>query len=484
MIHPAIQHLARNAELVPHQPAFISEAMELSFSELWQLVRSISITLREAGVQSGQHVQTRIDSALGWPLLLALCHEATVAGRLPIRAQPQQGELDWIIKDKPTQGKEPAKIIMLSEDINDLKARDENIEPLHYNSEDDLAWVSYTSGTTGTPKAVGFTLRNLIQPPHLASFEPESDSPILKFSGLASSGGFKQGITSLSSGMPTFALAPQSSKVRDVIKRFGIEILSGSPVQFASLRQEWLKTDQEKIPEVRVVRCGGSLTPRQLVSDIRDVFPHAIIASNFASTEIGVISRTVVNVDSNPVNVGKPLPHVELQVVDQHGASKKVNEIGLLRFRAENMPSGYMYAAGKNETAFREGWFYSGDLGSINEKGELFLAGRQNDVVSLGGEKISLTLIDQAALEIEGVIDAASFILEQETGLPVLCIAYQSDPNFAVNTLTATLTKTFGFESPKLALKVQQLPRNEMGKIMRAVLAKQAAQYLSNQKAN
>ena len=121
---------------------------------------------------------------------------------------------------------------------------------------------------------------------------------------------------------------------------------------------------------------------------------------------------------------------------------------------------------------FRNGWFYPGDTGSVSVAGYLFLSGRIDHVVNLGGNKIDPRLIEELLGEQPQIIGSAVVAVNLDTGIPVLVAAVEALAPFDSEALKRLCHKRLGRRyMPHAIVQVDALPRNETGKVMRSALA-------------
>jgi acyl-coenzyme A synthetase/AMP-(fatty) acid ligase len=121
---------------------------------------------------------------------------------------------------------------------------------------------------------------------------------------------------------------------------------------------------------------------------------------------------------------------------------------------------------------FRNGWFYPGDTGSVGAAGYLFLRGRVDDVLNLGGEKIDPRLIEELLDEQPQIIGSAVVVVNMDTGVPVLVAAVEALAPFDSEALKRLCEKRLGrIYMPRAIVQIDALPRNETGKVMRSALA-------------
>jgi acyl-coenzyme A synthetase/AMP-(fatty) acid ligase len=471
-MHPSIKHLQNHALNHPEEIGYVAESAELTYSQLLGLVQSIAQTMRDAGIIPGQLVASTVHNDLAWPVALAFFHEGVVGTHLGNGSLRPGKEVEWELTDSTNpRPNGSGNIVVLAQKIADPPTATSSIQPHPMTSMDDLAWISYTSGTTGSPKAVGFTIAELHHTPIRAEWEPSAENPQMSFYGIASSVGLKQAMLALSNKFPVILLSPLSKKIADVVPRFGVEILAGSPIQLTMTYQEFQSKGLAPLTGIKVVRTGGSSPNPRVVQSIATLFPNARYFSTYASTEVGVISRVELGPNANPFKLGKPFPHITVQAVGPDSEPVEPGVVGRLRFKTDRPPKRYLYNTGSSVEAIEGDWFYSGDLGSVDETGEITLAGRKDDVVNLGGEKISLAKVDAFAMTLEGVEDAACFVVQHKTGIPVLAMAFTGPKSTDSDAVGKRLNKEFGFESPRVLVQVSAIPRTDTGKVLRRVLA-------------
>jgi long-chain acyl-CoA synthetase len=131
---------------------------------------------------------------------------------------------------------------------------------------------------------------------------------------------------------------------------------------------------------------------------------------------------------------------------------------------------GYLSALGRRD-AFRDGWFYPGDLATIDDDGSFVLAGRSSEVANLGGVKVDPALVDEAAEQVAGVVEAALVIVDALGGADAVLAVVCADDATALAALDAARGAAFGMRL-ETAWRVDALPRTEQGKLRRAELAR------------
>ena len=199
------------------------------------------------------------------------------------------------------------------------------------------------------------------------------------------------------------------------------------------------------------------------------------ILERYGMTETGMNISNPYDGERIAGTVGMPLPGVEARVVDpETGARLPDGEIGMIEVRGPNVFKGYWRMPGKTAAEFRaDGYFITGDLGLVNSRGYVSIVGRGKDLVITGG-------LNVYPIEVEERIDALPGVVESAVvGLPhadfgeavTAVVATGGRPGLDEASILAALEPTLAsFKRPKRVLFVDELPRNTMGKVQKAAL--------------
>jgi len=285
-------------------------------------------------------------------------------------------------------------------------------------------------------------------------------------------------LQSLVSGSTFYSFAQFDNGLLRSVEKYKINKLIGSPAQFS----KFLDIQHElnlKLPTVQSVVMGGSAPTEKLIERIKKQIECTIINA-YGSTEVGNVGHqdlTNGRVEGLAIN---PLATVE--IVDDNDAILPPGTIGKIRYKRAGMTSEYY----KNPTAtaenFKDGYFYPGDLGLINQSGQLVLHGRVNEVINLGGVKIDPSFIDSVAISQLGVVNCATFNFINLDGNESLALAVVIDEDFDLVVLQKTLAQKTPY--PVAAIEVMgSIPRNENGKVLRYALREGFERRLAEKRA-
>ena len=201
----------------------------------------------------------------------------------------------------------------------------------------------------------------------------------------------------------------------------------------------------------------------------------------YGSTEAGLGAMAHASAaDNRPGFSGYVVPTAEMEIVDEQGRPVPNGTVGEVRIRADGMVDRYLDDAETSDDTFRDGWFYPGDAGTLGGDQALTLLGRTRELMNLNNVKILPALIDQALAEIPGVTDLAVFALPGPTGTPP-AVAVVAAEGFEMKRLGQRYREALPKLPPLMVARVASVPRNEMGKVLRAQLAASVREAMNAQ---
>lgn len=219
-------------------------------------------------------------------------------------------------------------------------------------------------------------------------------------------------------------------------------------------------------PPPHVIFMGGRLSRENAARAIRKLSPRLSVL--YGSTEIGTVTiGPATLLDRHEGAVGHVIESMRFEVVDADGRVLPSGEMGIVRVAAEGVFAGYLDDAAATAVAYRDDWFYPGDLGLVAEDGLLIIDGRVTEIMNLGGVKIGPWAVDERALAHPGVIDAAAFSVPDGQGLEQPWIAVVRGDGFEPPALVAALAAVWPELRRTRIAFIDAIPRNAMGKVER-----------------
>ena len=461
----------------PQKTALLSiDGTSISYQELWKKVCLDCHWLRQQGVRSGDRVGMYFNDAIElMSLMFATWGIGAVA--LPINVTlPDDKRQNIESRAKPTLGVIGSKIELASKPlfrcISYTDARTGELSEPETAAPTDIAIIMFTSGTSGVPKAVpmshGAIARNALATAEelkltagdriLVNSPPYYTSPIIHHLTLMSKGG-----SVVSSEGFLFG-----GKLVELLEEYQCTGFGGVPVHFTRI----LGAIQDQMPvpsRLRFLMNSGEHLPVPTLTAVQEALPHIEIFCVYGLTEVaGRLCILAPEFTQTKVgSVGFPLPGMTISIRNEEGEELPPNERGEVFVTGPNLMSGYLDAPEINEKLMTAMGFATGDIGYKDADGFLFLDGRQDDIIKVGGEKVSIRVIEDAATGFEGLADIiVAPLYDAHLGL-VPCLYYvESDTaEFKKKALRKHMKSVLPSNHvPTKYIQVESIPRNTSGK--------------------
>jgi long-chain acyl-CoA synthetase len=444
------EYLEAAANTHPQAPALVTTTASLTFAELRRVTRNIAGVLRERGIRAGDIVATMLSPDSEWIVTLALLHEGAVTCSVWEESQLTLVSPSHFITDTPTVGPSRTTPTLVIDDewIRRASEQDNAYAPVPYAGDDAMVRLVLTSGTTGIPKIARYNLGPIVRRNENLD-NVWIPAVYLNMMAMSTMGAFYQAMVHLATATPYLALSTIDRDAAALITDYAVNIIIGSPLSVGHLC-EVMQASNASVPAVAMVVVAGSTASRGLVAAIKQTF--GVDASLlYGSTEGGAITTGALKPGDDLRIVGHPYRGVNLQIVDEHDAPVLEGETGFIRYATVDM-------------------IYPGDRGSMTADGRLMLAGRLDDILNVGGVKLDPLEIDVAVMGLPGVVDAASFVVDQVTSTPRLAVAIVGDSSLDLAAIDAHMRRTYPNRYPSVYLETAVIPRNAAGKIQRNTL--------------
>ena len=478
MLNP-LTHLEFRANIEPQELALCDLSNAMTYLQLFILVKKIATKLEVAGVKPGDLVITCLPNKLDWILTNALFHEACITcsnhGYEPIDPCLQP---DWVISERPILNIPQSQLLLIDTAwIQDAEEQAPSNVIKPYAREDDLCRLMLTSGTTGGVKAVPYSVKMLTERLVTVSSYWSAAGSEINLMSLATVGGFFSAMNTSLLGEPFYS-APIMSALVKFANQFRIKSLIASPMQLAAFVKE-VELSKDDIPPLQEIRSAGGVLPEALSDHLRRLF-HAKVFNIYGSTEVGGVSFDLIKQQHHPAHAGYVLPTAEVEIVNELDQRQPFDTEGFIRTKTSSMAHEYFKNPEATAKSFKDGWFYPGDRARLRKNGSLILAGRDSEIINRGGVKIDPVTIDEYLMTYPGIEDAAAFGLVDKIGIERVAAVLVANEAFDVPALRSALLKKFGqTNAPSIFLKVKQIPRNQMGKVMRTQLSQEFAAILA-----
>ncbi len=350
---------------------------------------------------------------------------------------------------------------------------------------DAIALLLYTSGTTGAQKGVLHSHANIIQ--RCEGRSTAFDDPAIEKIGLLAVPvfhvtGIQVMVKTVAAG-GTLVIMPQF-KVEDFLRIVQAERVQMAAVVPTMLEQvvEYPDLDKFDLESLRVIVYGGSAISPQLIRRAMEKLPCMFI-QGYGLTEAGVTwlqpsehtPETAPGKRDRLGSVGRAIPGVEIAIIDDAGRRLPAGEVGEIIIRGSGIMQGYWRRQEETEQSIRDGWFHTGDMGSLDEEGYLYISGRKKDLIIRGGENIAPLEIENLLVTHPAVAEAAVFGIPDSKWGEIVAAAVVLKPSkqASADELTEYCRQRIAsYKKPERIFFVKSLPRNAAGKVLKKDLRK------------
>ncbi len=340
---------------------------------------------------------------------------------------------------------------------------------------DDLAAILYTSGTTGRSKGAMLSHDNL-RSNALAlvkAWRFRSEDVLIHALPIFHSHGLFVATNVVLLSGASMIFQPKFNAQQILAAMPHATTLMGVPPFYTRLLREPALT-REATQQMRLFISGSAPLLAESHREWQTRTGHAIL-ERYGMTETNMNTSNPYDGERIAGTVGRPLPGVELRITEpETGAVLGVDKIGMIEVRGPNVFKGYWRMPEKTASEFRSnGYFITGDLGKIDEKGYVHIVGRDKDLIITGGYNVYPKEVEVEIDAIPGVIESAVIgIPHTDFGEAVIAVVVKGkEIELAEDNIIRTLQgKLAKFKLPKRVIVVEELPRNTMGKVQKNVL--------------
>jgi long-chain acyl-CoA synthetase len=482
--------LRRAVQVAPERPAVRFEDVELTYAEAWERCRRLAGGLRGLGLERGDRVAVVAQNSHR-SLELYQAVPGSGLALVPLNHRHADAELRYAVEDAG------ARVLFCNREIADLPACVEHVvdaaaghedllaaaEPADFPddvSEDDLAGLFYTGGTTGRSKGVMLRHRSLVANAlHLQAVLPfEQDTCFLLVAPMFHLAGTLGVLaTTWHAGRQVVMRAFDAAAALDLIERERVTVTQVVPSMLAAMCDEQLERPRD-VSSLRHLTFGGAPSATETLRRARRAFPDAEMMTMYGTTETAPLATALPGLHRlldapQAHSCGRPLIGVEARVVDPEARTPlPVGEVGEVAVRGANVMLGYWQKPEQTDAVLADGWYHTGDLGRLDSDGYLYLVDRAKDMIVSGGENVYSTEVEDVLYRHPAVREAAVFgIPDPRWGEAVHAVVVPRSTVTEEELIAHCREAIAGYKVPKrIELRDEPLPKSGAGKLLKREL--------------
>ena len=497
------QYLEDSARRHPGKTALRFEGQQITFQELNIACNRLANGYRELGLAQGDRAVVMMPNSI---------HQATVYYALakigaivvPVNFLYKTHELEHILADskpKAVIGSEPYLVeikkvlkkghgppiktaLGVKEDQAFMTLEEAYSDKKEFSTypadDDDTANLLYTSGTTGVPKGVMLTHRNLARDAKiLAEMRGQVDPKTIVIGVLPLYHVY--GITSVLNvsmylGL-TIELFSQFEPefVIKVIEREEQTIFFGVPTMIGRLVQVASETPPKR-SSLRFCISGGASLPVELLNRFEALFKTEI-HEGYGLTEAPVCVENPYGRETKPGSIGLPIPEFSARIVDDNGNDVRQGEVGELLIKGPAVMKGYFNRPDETREMVKDGWLYTGDVARMDEDHYIYIVDRKKELIIRGGYNVYPREVEEVLYQIPDVLEAAIFgVPHEDLGEEVAAVVFLKEGSTSDTKAIQGYVKerVAPYKYPRIInVAVDPLPKTGSGKILKKEVKKQ-----------
>ena len=340
---------------------------------------------------------------------------------------------------------------------------------------DDEAIYLYSTGSTGKPKRVARTHYNLsaLADNHTETVGWTEEDRVLFVVPISHTYGFGNFISAVKSGAAVVVSGEfNRNRVLDLLEKESITAFPAVPVMLDVLSKTYMDAPRDLSPLKLVISAGAPLKEETFVKfhEKFSVYPRQL----YGSTETGVISINLCGgdeIERRFNSVGRPVKNVTVKVFGEDGREAGTGEPGELAVRSPSMATGYYGLPEETARVFRDGYYFTGDLGMIDEAGYIYINGRKKFLINVGGFKVDPGEVENLLSQHPDIAEAAVLGVTDGRGNErVKAVIVARRPMDVKDVIGFCRERIAEYKVPALVEFRRELPRSPTGKILREQL--------------
>jgi acyl-coenzyme A synthetase/AMP-(fatty) acid ligase len=482
-----IDDVERHARLDPSHPAVVARGRRFTRGELGRLVAQAAVWLHRQGISAGDMVATcGLGPVRDVVLSLALSYLGALQhGIVPAQLSGTTLELLRRLGCRCVLAGDTAAELPGLRRLGFRLEMLQGIDPgeaagLRCGDGDAPLYVATTSGTTGEPKVMLITHRQFHnRMTHAGVMGFDGGDRLLSLLDLGVLVQRSLVVRGLMSGAAVhFGRFASAREIVDCCNEERITILFALPFMLS----RWLRSlgadEDARMRHIRrLMLAGSTVTMPEFEAAVARFTPNVFIA--YGSNEVATVCCADLAMRRrDPLAVGRAVPGAAWDILDEDGRILPAGVPGRIRVRTMGMVTGYHQQDALTRHYFRDGWFHPGDLLSATEDGILLFHGRADDMMIFDGVNIYPAEIESALRSHPAVLEAAAFPLHSAVHQDVPVAAVVTATPFDEAEMIEWCRQRLGVRRPQRIVRVEAMPTNALGKVVKKELAERVASEL------
>ena len=497
-----VELFREQVERTPNNIAVVFEGNSLTYKELEKKSNIVANLLNKKGITSGDMVALMMDKSLEL-MVSILAILKTGAAYVPIELDFPKSRIEYILKDTNS------KVILINgkdvpilNTLNDYTSLDINLNNEFYSKEykceelkvdyssNDTVYVMYTSGTTGKPKGVMVTNRNVVRLVKNTNYiKLEENDRIIQTGSTAFDATTFEYYTALFNGLPVYLLKKQD--LLDMVNFEKYIINNKITIMFITtqLLNQIIEYKPKMLDNFRIILTGGEAHSLKHINKVKEVCKKLKIYNVYGPTENTTFSTYYeIKSVSNNLPIGKPISNTTCYVLDKFSKLCYTNMPGELVVGGDGVAKGYLNNKEKTEESFVNNpyskektntkMYRTGDLTYFNEEGNIEFCGRIDTQVKIRGFRIEPDEINQRLISYKDVKESV-VLVENRNGIKVIVAYYTSEKELS-KALIVNYLKEFlpQYMIPTYFVYMDRIPLNNSGKADKNKLFELGSKYI------
>ena len=478
------ESIFENAKINPSKIAVIVGNCRLSYYEIVQNIKTAYLYFRNrSDLMAGDCIILAADKQIEFVYAYFGAHLAGLRVS-PVDYAINGERLSFIvkaIKAKLLVGLSAPELNVTSLSLSlfsELSESDSNEVTIEFPSINSVADILFTTGTTGIPKGVPLTFKNIAAAARNINMFIGNNTEDVELLALPLSHSFGLGrLRCVFAKGGTLVLINGFTNVKKLYRIMSEEKVTGFTMVPASYRY-LKKFSGERLREfsnqIKYIEMGSAFFSAEEKQELADLLPNSRVCMHYGLTEASRSTFMEFHEDKKDLqSVGKSSPYTEIEIFDDNGQPVKLGEEGEICIKGEHVTNGYLDVS-KEETFYGE-YFRTGDWGYKTADGYIYLVSRKKELINVGGKKVSPVEVEEQLKKIQGITDCACVGIADPNGIlgEVVKSFIVKDVSFNISfdeIKKQMVGKLEDYKIPVVFEWIKEIPKTYNGKIQRLSL--------------